>query len=771
MGEKYITEKFHISGIVQGVGFRPFVYNLAKKHGFFGFVLNDSEGVKIHIQNNFKHLDDFCKEIKAGAPVHSHIEDINRSRYESQEKFNDFIIRFSENSASTGTQISPDLDLCDDCLAELFDERNPRYLYPFINCTNCGPRFTITKNIPYDRRQTTMAPFTMCTSCRAEYDDPANRRFHAQPNGCHHCGPTLRLTDNQEAEIASGRSAKVVETIFQFLTRQLAAGKIIALKGIGGFHLACDAQKESAVARLRQRKYREDKPFAVMFSSVNQVRKYCFLTKVAESQLTAVQHPIVLLDKKKSLAKSVAPGNQQYGSLLPYSPIHHILMKYYVNPLVMTSGNVNDEPVKYDNQQAFESLADIADYFLVNNRKIHIRCDDSVVQIHRNQPYFIRRSRGYVPAVLGLSISLNKSILACGAEQKNVFALSKKDKILLSHHIGDLKNYEVLHAFESGVQYFKKIFEINPSVIAVDKHPNYLNTQFGEKYAQSKHLNIIHVQHHHAHAAACMADNGLENEPVIGLILDGTGYGSDGHIWGGECLVCDYDNFRRVGHVREAMIPGGDMAIQSINLMGLSYLFESYGKNVMTLDLPFFKSIDQLPLRLQQLEKKINSPYTSSCGRLFDGVAAICGFRHQVNYEGQAAIELEQQIHDETMERYTFELIRRNDKWIIDWKPMIRQVVDDAMQELDYAKISEKFHRGLVNILFKLLNKIRLESNINKVVLSGGVFMNMFLLKTLEKRLLNDNFRVYTHKKVPTNDGGIALGQLLIANQQIINHQ
>ena len=760
---KYFTKKIKIFGIVQGVGFRPFVYKIARELNIFGYVLNDSEGVKVHLQCQDKELEMFHKKLMEQAPPRSIIKKIEFEDYYNSQKFTEFKIEFSDNTSSRITQISPDLDVCDDCLDELFNSNNSRYLYPFINCTNCGPRFTITQELPYDRKNTTMSKFRMCPSCESEYNNPENRRFHAQPNGCHDCGPQLELMDNNNS-ILSGNNPDVVQRIFDKIVDLLDNGKIIAIKGIGGFHLTCNALDEIAVKNLRQRKYREDKPFALMFANTIEVQKYCELTDFDKKMLTDFKHPIVLLKKKKSIniAYSVAPNNKYLGVMLPYSPIHYILMKYYKKPLVMTSGNISDEPVKYSNETALQKLSKIADYFLINDREINIRCDDSVIRNYKNNEYLIRRSRGYAPSDLNINYEVTKNILACGAEQKNVFAVAKDDNIYLSHHIGDLKNYEVLKSFESGIEHFKNIFDINPQIIAVDKHSDYLSTNFGKNYAKKNNLQLVEVQHHHAHAVACMVENEV-SETVIALVLDGTGYGNDGNIWGGECLICDYKSFERVGHFREVKMPGGDSAIENIENMGIAYLYEIFGEDLQKMDLPFLHNLENKNLIIQMLEKNISSPITTSCGRLFDGVAGICGFKNKVNYEGQAAIEFEQQINNCVDDFYNFKIVERDEKFILDWEEMIFQLINDIKLDKSISIISEKFHQGLVNGLHELLKKVRIKFNINKVVLSGGVFMNMFLLKKLENKLINDNFIVFTHKKVPTNDGGIALGQIVIA--------
>lgn len=764
MGGTELNKKFKISisGIVQGVGFRPFIYNLAQRHNLKGYVFNNSQGVEIHLQCHEESLQNFIHDINSKNPPRSKIKKINTAQYFSPGAYTDFSIRFSKKKDSISAEISPDLDICPDCLQELFDKTNRRYLYPFINCTNCGPRFTITKNIPYDRQYTTMHDFKMCESCRQEYENPANRRFHAQPNGCYACGPKIELLNNKHEKLFIGGNSNEVKKICEFIATQLKSGRIVAIKGIGGFHFACDALNETAVKNLRARKYREDKPFALMFPEMASIRRYCEVSIHEEKLLTDYQHPIVLLKNKIKVANSVAPGNNYLGCMLPYTPIHHLLMYFFPNPLVMTSGNVSDEPVKYLNDDALNHLSNIADFFLLNDRDIHIRCDDSVVRSYNKQSYFIRRSRGYTPMDLNINYSFSRNILACGGQQKNVFAFSKQDKIFLSHHIGDLKNYSVLKSFEKGIEHFKNIFEISPEIIAIDKHPDYLSHIFGKEYATQHELPTIEIQHHHAHAAACMAEHEL-NEKVIALVLDGTGYGDNGNIWGGECLVCDYNQAERIAHFREVKMPGGEFAIKNIAAMGLAYLFEIFGDEIDQLSLPFLKKIKERGIIIEMLQKNLNSPITTSCGRLFDGIAAICGFRDFVNYEGQAAVEFEQAIANRTKAYYNFSITNNN---IIDWEPAIREIILDVNNKVSHSIISEKFHRGLVKIFLQLLIKIRQNYNINKIVLSGGVFMNLFLLKNLEFQLINHNFGVYTHKKVPANDGGIALGQLFIADHK-----
>ncbi len=774
LSEKKVSKKIKITGIVQGVGFRPFVYNLAKSKNCAGFVINNSVGVIIEIQGNPNNIQDFIDILHTKPPTRSRIDTFQVSELKSNRQFSDFIIKKSVELKNKTVAISPDLNVCDECLHELFDKNNKRYLYPFINCTNCGPRYSIIKDVPYDRPVTTMKNFVMCESCLTEYETPENRRFHAQPNACFSCGPEIILSDNKNINIIRGNNKKDLFRIFQKINEIIRAGKILAIKGIGGFHLACNALDNTAVKNLRTRKIREDKPFAVMFPSIDMVKQYCVTKKEENKLLESYPRPIVLLKKKNNckIANSVAPHNKFLGSILPYTPIHYILFYFIDFPLVMTSGNISDEPIAFKNSAAKNRLANIADFFLIHNREIHIRNDDSVFRIWKNTPYPLRRSRGYVPNSIILKNKIKFSILACGSEQKNTFGLAKNKQVYISHHIGDLENFETLKAFEQGIDHFKNIFDIEPEIIAYDLHPEYLSTKYALSYAEKNpngaKIKKIGIQHHHAHAVSCMAENKI-NEPVIAIILDGTGFGTDSTIWGGEILISEYSGFKRMAHFANVKMPGAKAAVKNPWQMAISYLYEIFGKDLINPEHPFMQSIepDSLELIIQIIENQINTPITSSCGRLFDAVAAIAGVRNSVNYEGQAAIEFEQYISDNSKTAYNFEIENNGDMQIISWKKMFRQLVSDVKNNISKSQIAGKFHNGLVNILYETVKKISHKTGIKKVVLSGGVFMNLYLLNNLDFILEKNRFKVYTHKSLPTNDGGIALGQIVIANSII----
>ena len=759
------TKEIIITGIVQGVGFRPFVYNLARKYHLNGYVYNDSTGVKLVVQGNYKNLEYFESDIKKNPPPRSKITNYSSAPINTSIDFSDFRIKQSPQGGERSATISPDLDICSDCLRELFDPHNRRFLYPFINCTNCGPRYTIIKDIPYDRPKTTMSEFPMCPDCQAEYREPGNRRFHAQPNACPVCGPHLEIRDKHLEVLVSAYKSEEYKKLFKQVTEYFSQGKIIAMKGIGGYHLACDASNEEAVANLRKRKYREDKPFAVMFPDINSIRTICRVNRSEQEILESVAHPIVILHKKKTydLAESIAPNNHYLGAMLPYTPLHYLIFNYFKKPLVMTSGNVSEEPIAYKEDAAADRLSAIADLFLTHNREIHISCDDSVVRIFNRKAYPIRRSRGYAPDKLIVDWQFDRHLLACGPEQKNTFALAKNNAVYLSHHIGDMENIEVLNSLIDGVSHFRKIFDIQPKVVAYDLHPDYLSTKYAHEYSQEKGIKGIGIQHHHAHAVSCMVDNKI-NKPVLSVILDGTGFGSDETIWGGELLLTEYHQYERLGHFRTALMPGSAAAIKNPWQMGVSYLFQCFGQKLPKLS--FLKAIDdeKRKIVLKMLDKKFNSPVTSSCGRLFDGVAAITGLRNTVNYEGQAAVEFEQCIQNTDNSLYEFHVNSEAGKLILDWKPMIRQLVNDVANGIPLNKLSVKFHNGLTNGLLLWVRTAGEKTGIRDVVLSGGVFMNIYLLSRLKKFLEKKGFNVYTHGEVPCNDGGIALGQAVIAD-------
>jgi hydrogenase maturation protein HypF len=639
------------------------------------------------------------------------------------------------------------------------DPADRRYRYPFTNCTNCGPRFTIIKDIPYDRKLTTMASFVMCEKCRKEYENPHDRRFHAQPNACPVCGPKLTLVDCNGKQI---EAPDVVTAACQLLRE----GKILAIKGLGGFHLACDALNPEAVSELRARKYREYKPFALMVRDIEMARQLCHVDDDEAKLLSSGLRPIVLLKKRADCpaAESVAPNQTRHGVMLPYTPLHHLLVAESGLVLVMTSGNISSEPIVYRDDEGLKRLQKIADYYVIHDRQIHIRTDDSVARIWRNRPTVLRRSRGYVPFPLLIPSRFEKQILACGAELKNTFCLTRDNFAFMSHHIGDLENAETLASFESGIEHFKRIFSIHPDVVTYDLHPDYLST----KYALGlPDLPKIGVQHHHAHAVSCMGDNGIEGE-VIGVSFDGTGYGADGRIWGAEFLVCDESGYQRAAHLEYAPLPGGEQAIKEPWRIAASYLYKVFGDQMLRLGIDFVQRLDQhkwTTIR-KMIDQGINTPQTSSAGRLFDAVSALIGIRQQAYYEGQAAIELEAAA-GEADGAYAFEIAESENGLSILLAPMIRGIVEDLSSGTAVSALSARFHNTIADIILDVCLKIRKSHGLNRVVLSGGVFQNVRLLDRTFDLLSGNDFAVYTHHRVPTNDGGIALGQALIANAQI----
>ncbi len=758
----------HITGIVQGVGFRPFVYNLATRLKLNGWVRNTSAGVDIEVDGEQDILDAFVKALRDEAPPLSRIDELTAS-FRPANGFTSFDIFHSESIPSAFQPISPDVAICDDCLRELFDPSDRRYRYPFINCTNCGPRFTIIQDIPYDRPKTTMAGFTLCLDCEKEYKDPTDRRFHAQPVACPVCGPKVWLenSSNVESQTSFLSNDAILET-----RRLLVEGKIVAVKGLGGFHLACDATNAASVTELRNRKLRVDKPFALMMPDLETVEKHCVVSEAERELLLSAARPIVLLKRKpeSNIAKEVAPNQDWIGVMLPYTPLHYLLLEKsegFPEALVMTSGNLSEEPIATDNVEARERLSKLADAFLMHDRDIHIRCDDSVVRVfddnrqskivNRKSIYPIRRSRGYSPFPVKLPFAVPQ-LLAAGSELKNTFCITNGNYAFLSHHIGDMENYETLKSFEQGVEHFERLFRVKPEVIVYDMHPNYLATRYALERAEREGLPTIAVQHHHAHVAACMAEHGL-NEPVIGVSFDGTGYGEDGAIWGGEFLVGDYKSYQRAAHLAYFPLPGGDAAIKKPARTALALLWSlglDWDENLPPVK--EFCAEDQVTLRIQ-LEKKINTPMTSSMGRLFDAVSALAGVRQQVNYEGQVAIEFEVLADKAEAGAYSFALNQDQ----VQVGGAIEALVKDVMAGVPIQKISARFHHGLAESVRETIGKINGETGIRSVVLSGGVWQNITLLRRTLSLLQKDGFVVYIHREVPANDGGLSLGQAAIA--------
>ena len=746
-----------VTGIVQGIGFRPFIYNLAKTHLIRGWVLNNEKGVFIDAESEDGNLDRFIQDIPKLAPPLARIEAFDVKHLEPLG-YTTFEIRKSEEAQEKFVLISPDVATCDQCLSELFSPQNFRYRYPFINCTLCGPRFTIIRDIPYDRHKTTMVPFKMCPVCQKEYEDPADRRFHAQPNACSICGPSLRLTDRKE----KGIPADPVETTLDLLTK----GSIVAIKGLGGFHLACDARNQDAVSTLRSRKYREDKPFAVMCRDIDEAKEHCEVDEEEERLLMSVERPIVILKRRvvSTIGHAVAPYQNTLGVMLPYSPLHHLLLNGSLKTLVMTSGNVSDEPIAYKNEEAIHRLRNIADYFLLHNREIHMRCDDSVTRTFDGKPYILRRSRGFVPFPIKLAFPI-EMILACGGELKNTFCLSRGHYAFMSHHIGDLENLETLTSFEEGVEHLKRLFYIEPKAVAYDFHPDYLSTQYALSVAN---IQKVGIQHHHAHIVSAMAENGIEGD-VIGVALDGTGFGLDGTIWGGEFIRANLRDFDRLTYLKNVPMPGGSMAIKEPWRMAMVYLSEAFGDEVDNLRIDLMKRVDlkKWEILRKMIEKKINTPWTSSMGRFFDAISSILSVRDEVHYEGQAAIELEMIADLDVKEEYPFHLQKEERPMVIDPKEIVRGVVRDLVGGVPSSKISGKFHRTIARIITETCDAIRCEEEVNRVVLSGGVFQNISLLSLVKADLERLGFEVYTHHLVPTNDGGISLGQAVIAHMRL----
>ena len=726
-----------IRGIVQGVGFRPFVHKLVRRCGLSGYIKNTSSGVELELEGERPALERFVALLPEQAPVLAVIESMEAAYSPELRGYKGFEIRQSQREEFRNTLISPDIGICEDCLRELRDPRDRRYRYPFINCTNCGPRFTIIKDIPYDRAKTSMAGFPMCPDCDREYHDIENRRYHAQPDCCASCGPRVFYLDGAGNELPGDG--------IELAREALKAGKIVAIKGLGGMHLACRCDDEALVRKLRRRKQRDEKPFALMCRDVDCVRRICRLSEAEEKILASFRRPIVLLGKRQP-GLDYLSENGYLGVMLPYTPLHYLLFGDDIDLLVMTSANLSDTPILFKNAEALEKLRGIADGFLFHDREIQTRCDDSLCWVLEGREYPARRSRGYVPFPLRMEGQL-QSILACGAEQKASFCLSKGSYVFQSQHIGDLKNMETLENYTQQIAHFKNLFDIEPTLAACDLHPDYMSTE----YAQSLGLPLVQVQHHHAHLAACMADNGLEGE-VIGLVWDGTGYGPDGTIWGGECLTGGYEAFQRFGHILPLALPSGDRATKEIDRLAFS-LLSAAGCDT--------SSISAAETYRAMLAAGLNCPLSSGMGRLFDGVAAILGIKTRCSYEGQGAILLEAAAKDDGG---TYPILLSGCPLVFDWREMIRAIVRDQQQGMETGIIAARFMNTLVEMAVKMAVAAREETGLNRVCLSGGSFQNMYIMHRLPDRLRDDGFQVYHHSRVSTNDEGIALGQLMIAN-------
>lgn len=744
-----------LRGAVQGVGFRPFVHRLATRMRLPGWVSNSPQGVLIEVEGDKKDLDVFLLRLDKERPPRSAIQGLEFS-FLDPLGFTEFTIRQSDGTGQTTALVLPDIATCQDCLGEVFDPTNRRHLYPFTNCTNCGPRFTIIQALPYDRPSTTMSRFAMCEECRREYDDPADRRFHAQPNACPVCGPHLELWDETGTVLAMRQDAVLMAA------KVIRSGKIVALKGIGGFHLLTDARNQDAVLRLRKRKHREEKPLALMVPSLESARASCQVSELEERLLCSPECPIVLLARRpdlslEAIAFGVAPRNPNLGVLLPYSPLHHILMRELGFPAIATSGNLSDEPICTDEREALERLRGVADLFLVHDRPIARHVDDSIVRIVLGRELVLRRARGYAPLPISLDRSL-PPLLAVGPHLKNTIAMTVGPQVFVSQHIGDLETDQAFGAFREVIGSFQRLYDVRPTAVAADAHPDYLSTQF----ALRSGLPIVRIQHHHAHVLSCMAENAVEG-PCLGVAWDGTGYGLDGTIWGGEFLRMTETGFERLAHLRVFRLPGGERAIQEPRRTAIGLLHELFGDSVFEMD-------DLAPVRAfspeerrilkRMLANQINCPSTSAAGRLFDAVAAILGLHLGSQFEGQAAMELEWAIGDnETDEAYSFSLSEDQSARILDWEPMIRQILVHVKEGVLAAMIAARFHNALAEGIVAVARHAGEE----RVILTGGCFQNRSLTERAVRRLQAAGFRPYWHQRIPPNDGGIALGQIVAA--------
>lgn len=745
-----------VEGIVQGVGFRPFVYRLATEYGLSGTVLNDSQGVLIHVEGDVVGAEAFVAALESEAPPLALISRVAVVCV-APLGFSDFTIVASTESTRGETQIAPDAASCKDCLAEMSAVTDRRFAYPFINCTNCGPRYSIVTGVPYDRSATTMAEFPMCPSCLKEYHDPLSRRFHAQPNACPVCGPVLSFSD------ARGRVVGGVDPLREAV-KMLGQGGIVAIKGLGGYHLAVDATDAAAVERLRQRKHRDEKPFALMVSDLTAIEQIARLSPLEERLLCGVERPIVLLARRAEagIAESVAPGNTFWGVMLPYTPLHSLLLQDF-SALVMTSGNRSDEPIAFDDQQALNRLDGIADGYLSHNRRIQRRTEDSIVRVIDQQPLVLRRSRGYVPRSIRLA-SGQPAVLALGAELKNTICLTRSDCAFISHHLGDLKNRDALDAQHQAITDLQNLLGSPPSIIAHDLHPDFVSS----RSAIALDGRSVSVQHHHAHLVSCMVDNGVD-ELALGVVFDGAGYGIDDTLWGGEFLLGDYREFERVAHFDPVALPGGDAAVKEPWRMAASYLIKTYGDDSLPKMSCFANRSSELQLLRQMVKRGINAPLTSSCGRLFDAVAALAGLRAKVSYEGQAALALEMALPDdaEHFEGYPFAVVKYAAGLKIDADPLIRELVSDLNNNISSSIVSARFHNGLATMIAQVCRLLRKTYGPVPVALSGGVFQNRYLTERTLNLLRADDFRVLVHRQVPPNDGGLSLGQAVIAGHSV----
>ncbi|HUI09954.1 MAG TPA: carbamoyltransferase HypF [Bacteroidota bacterium] len=763
-----MTTRVHIAvrGVVQGVGFRPFIYRLATGLGLGGWVMNSPAGVFIEAEGPRESVDELILRIGRERPPHSSIQSMECT-FLDPAGASSFAILPSDSSGTTGTLVLPDIAPCADCLAEMNDPANRRYRYPFTNCTHCGPRFTIIERLPYDRPNTSMKRFTMCPACAREYADPLDRRFHAQPIACPACGPRLALRDGRGTEAAGGDDALMAAAAL------IRDGRIVAVKGIGGFQLVVLASDDQAVLRLRSRKHREGKPFALMAPDIDAVRRLCDVSPLEERALLSPEAPIVLLGKRRdgapeggmSASSPVAPGNPSLGIMLPSSPMHHLLMAAVGAPVVATSGNLSDEPICFDEDEAYARLGGIADAFLVHNRPIVRHADDSIVRVVLGREMLLRRARGFAPLPLALHAD-SEEMLAVGAHLKNTVAVSRGANVFLSQHIGDLETEQSLAAFQRSIADLTAMFDVSPNRVVSDMHPDYLSSGF----ARSSGLPAVEVQHHHAHVAACMAENDVRGD-VLGISWDGTGYGPDGTVWGGEFLLIDGPAFERAASFRQFRLPGGERAIREPRRQALGLLYGLLGEETFALGtLPPFRSFapgETANLRTM-LARGINAPLTSSAGRLFDAVASLTGLCQVSTFEGEAAMALEFSLAPGIDERYAFTVDdavgsapgAHRPRWTVDWSPMLGELLEDIEQGTGVALIAARFHNGIVEPAVEVARRAGRE----RIVLSGGCFQNRYLLERMVNRLREEGFRPYWHQRVPPNDGGIALGQIAVAS-------
>ncbi len=754
--DRLVGATIHFSGIVQGVGFRPTVYRKAHQYNLKGSVQNTDTGVFVKVDGTKRSVEGFYNAVLDAPPEMAEIHE-SFIDFRKPFGFDKFTIMESDRGTEGFTPISPDIATCSDCLKEIFDSEDRRFLYPFTNCTNCGPRFTIIRSIPYDRKNTTMRVFNMCKNCKEEYENPLDRRYHAQPNACWACGPQLSLLLSDGSEFAGNPIKGCI--------KMLVEGKIVAIKGLGGYHLACDPANAESVKLLRNRKKRAGKPFAIMVRNLDTAKKYCTIGEREEELLQSFERPIVLVERREGdvkISPLVAPDTHFLGIMLPYTPLHHIILEEGPEILIMTSANISEEPLVFRDNDAFKELDRIADAFLVHNRKIERPCDDSVITIVNRMKLPIRRSRGYVPRSINTGIS-EHSVLATGAFEKNTFCVFKDGKAFVSHYIGDLGNEKSVDAYIKGIRDFLEMFRVKPEAIACDLHPDYMSTIYAGELSEKWEVPQFRVQHHHAHIASVLGEKRLQ-EKVIGVAFDGTGYGPDGNIWGGEFLLANTEEYNRAGHYAYVSMPGGDKSITEIDRMGVSYLISTYGS---LKDVPSFQFLDDVdeerfPLFEKMIRSKVNSPLTSSCGRLFDAVSAMLGICTRPTYDAQGAILLEKEARDldQSPVPYSYTIDK---KGVIHFEPMIKEIVKDIKSGVSKRSVSQKFHHTIVVSGVKMCERIRGETGINSVALSGGVFQNRLILGHFIEQLQKTGFSVLIHSIVPPNDGGISLGQGVVA--------